>query len=243
MLAALGAGLLPGARSRAAPVPDVRPDASRWAKVLRDYVDERGRVDFEAIRRDPQDLLATVAWIATTSPENLSGSERLAFLINAYNALAMQHVLDEGVPRRLSLLGRIWFFGITKVTVGGRRISLFNLENDVIRPIGDARVHFALNCMSVSCPRLPRTPFTAEELDRQLDDAARLFFSEPRNVRLDGDVVDFSAILHFYRADYLAHAPSLIGYANLWRTSPIPATERVRFFDYDWTINRQPPAD
>lgn len=231
----------------AAPVDAASDEAARaaWARVLRDRVDDRGRVDFEAIRRDPQPLATYVAHVGRTRPDGLAGAERLAFLIDAYNALAMQHVIDAGIPRRLSLLDRIWFFKLSGVTIGGRRTSLYDLENESIRPIGDARVHFALNCMSVSCPRLPRVPFEAASLDRQLDDAARTFFSEPRNVMLprSGGIVRLSAILRFYTGDFLAHAPSLIAYANRWRSVPIPPGDRVRFLDYDWTINRQPPGE
>jgi hypothetical protein len=96
--------------------------------------------------------------------------------------------------------------------MGGRSISLYSLENDVIRPMGDPRVHFALNCMSVSCPRLPRTAFTADGLDRELDAAAREFVGDDRNVHFDRETrtVTLSAIFDFYTKDFLAKAPSLI---------------------------------
>src|SRR6266498_1059136 len=77
------------------------------------------------------------------------------------------------------------FFYLRTFTVGGRSISLYNFENDVIRPLGEERVHFALNCMVVSCPRLPRVAFSAAALDRQLDSAAREFIGNTRNVWVD----------------------------------------------------------
>ena len=114
-----------------------------------------------------------------------------------------------------------------------------NFENDVIRRLGEERVHFALNCMVVSCPRLPRTAFSADALERQLDTAARTFMSERRNVGVDPvrREVWLSAIFDFYTKDFLDHAPSLIAYVNRYRTEPIPSEFKVRFFDYDWTVN------
>src|SRR5258708_24709809 len=94
----------------------------------------------------------------------------------------MWGVLDGGVPKRFGWFGRIRFFVLRKFTMGGRAISLYRLENSVIRPLGDPRVHFALNCMSVSCPRLPQSAFTANALDEQLAAAAREFAAEKRNV-------------------------------------------------------------
>src|SRR5207248_1310678 len=82
-------------------------------------------------------------------------------------------IVAPGVPRSLGGVTKFTFFYLKKVTVGGKSISLYDLENDVIRPLGEERVHFALNCMAVSCPRLPRTAFTADALEQQLDTATR----------------------------------------------------------------------
>jgi len=95
--------------------------------------------------------------------------------------------------------------------------------------------------MVVSCPRLPRTAFTAAALDRELDRAARSFIVENRNVRLDPQnrLVYLSAIFDFYTKDFLAQSPSLIAYINRYRGEPVPLDYRVEFFEYDWTINAQ----
>ncbi len=220
-----------------------------WVTVLSRFVDDRGRVDFRGLARDGHDLDAAVAGIAAVAPGNAAAAfptlaERLAFHVNAYNALAMEHVVRRGIPRHLSLLGRLGFFVLSSVTVGGRSMSLYDYENEVIRPLGDERVHFALNCMSISCPRLPRTPFHAASLDQELDAAARGFFAETRNVQIDDvhHVVLLSSILSFYKSDFLAHAPSLVDYVNRYRAEQVPVGYRVEFIPYDWTINIQPGA-
>lgn len=120
-------------------------------------------------------------------------------------------------------------------------MSLYALENDVIRPLGDERVHFALNCMSVSCPRLPRQPFRADNLNRQLDDAARQFFAEPRNLQVvtERKLVRVSSILEFYTQDFLAHSLNLVAYINKYASKSIPGDYRIEFLDYDWNVNDQ----
>jgi hypothetical protein len=130
-------------------------------------------------------------------------------------------------------------FGLRSIMIGRRSTSLYRFENEVIRPIGDPRVHFALNCMVVSCPRLPRTAFAAAILEHQLEHAARFFVAENRNVLLDPSrrLVYLSTIFDFYTKDFLAQAPSLIAYINRYREKPIPLDYAVRFFGYDWTIN------
>ena len=214
-----------------------------WSHVLRERVDDMGRVDFAGLSDEPALLNAYVAHVGATPPDSLADRNmRIAYLINSYNALAMWGVLQHGIPERLSLLGRVGFFKATRVTVGGRRISLYDYENDVIRPLDEERVHFALNCMVVSCPRLPRVPFTGPGLDRELDASARLFFSEPRNLQLDEErrTMRVSAILDFYTEDFLKKAPTLSAYVNRYRAPPVPADFRTAFLDYDWTLNRWP---
>jgi hypothetical protein len=210
-----------------------------WARVLARFVSERGAVDFRALSRDRGDLDTFLEYVARISPRSapdaFPGREaKLAYYINAYNALAMFNVIDSGFPEHLN-----WWR--KRSPVGGERMSLYALENDVIRPLGDERVHFALNCMVVGCPRLPRVAFTPEKLDQQLEDEARRFFSDTRNLQiLPGKrVARVSALLKFYTEDFLARSPNLIAYVNRYATAGIPAGFEVEFMEYDWTVNDQ----
>ncbi len=112
----------------------------------------------------------------------------------------------------------------------------------MIRPLGEERVHFALNCMAVSCARLPREPFTAEGLDQQLEHEAERFFAEKRNLEVQPEKrwVRVSEILDFYTEDFTAKTGSLVAYINRYHDGRIPEDFEVRFFDHDWTVNRQP---
>jgi hypothetical protein len=217
-----------------------------WAKVLIPHVDDSGRIDFDALSHNHVDLDHVVAFIGAVDPA--SGPElfpdrqsHLAFYINAYNALSMYGVVQAGVPESLSGLTKFTFFYLRTFTIGGKSISLYKFENDVIRPLGEERVHFALNCMGVSCPRLPRVAFSAAKLAAQLDAAARAFIGETRNVWPDPGKheVWLSAIFDFYTEDFLAHARSLIAYVNHYRADKIPADFKVHFLEYHWTLNHR----
>lgn len=248
-------GLLPGlagcATLRATPpvTPLPSDEAFAWPSVLREAVDGEGRVDFRRLRAERGALDVAVAGIGRRAPGNRPAefptrADVLAFHINAYNALAMYNVVRSEPPPRLGLLDRVEFFKLTKVVVGEQEISLYDYENDVIRPLGEERVHVALNCMARSCPRLPRTPFTAEGLDAQLDAASREFFNDAKHVQVDEGrrVVRLSSILDFYPQDFLRRAPTLVAYANRYRAVPLPGDYKVEFIPYDWTLNAQPPG-
>src|SRR5262249_38201091 len=126
-------------------------------------------------------------------------------------------------------------------TIGGKSISLYKFENDVICPLREGRGHFALNFMVISFPRLPRVAVSAGHLHAQPVQAARAFLRETRNVYLDPGKREcwLSAIFDFYTEDFLAHAPSLIAYVNHYRVEQIPADFKVRFLEYHWTVNHR----
>ena len=226
------------------------PPYEAWARVLQKHVDAEGRVNFAGLANDRADLDRVVAFVYANGPNNRpdlfpTRQHDLAFHINAYNALSIYKVIETGIPETNAGLRKVFFFAFGKVQVGGQPVSLYDYENKVIRPLGDPRIHMALNCMSVSCPRLPREPFLPETLDQQLERETKYFFSEPRNLKVDSvnKVVTTSEILKFFAEDFLLTAPSLIAFINRYRAgapAKIPEDFRVDYFPYDWTINRQP---
>jgi hypothetical protein len=215
-----------------------------WARVLERFVNPRGEVDFEALSGDRADLDRYVRHVADTPLDSIADpDERLAHMVNAYNALSMFNVIESGIPATHAGPHKLTFFVHRKLQVGGSAYSLYAFENDVIRPFARARglpeVHFALNCSAVSCPVLPRVPFTGRALAQQFDREAKAFFARPENFRIDAATrsVWLSEILKFYPEDFVpAHGHSLIAYANRHAPQAAPVDYRVRFTPYDWTV-------
>jgi hypothetical protein len=236
-----------------APVPgglqvrDLTDMLHNWADILREHVDAEGRVNFAAVAAQPAQLHRIVRFIESESPQSHpqrypTRDIQLAYHLNAYNALCLNAVIAAGIPRDLNLLGRLRFFKLNDAIIGGQRISLYDYENRIIRLLGEPRIHFALNCMSVGCPRLPRVPFGVATMNAQLETEAQRFFAEARNLRVDhaSQTVYYSEILKFYTDDFLAVASSLADYASRYVDKPVPAAYATRFTPYDWTINRWP---
>ena len=215
-----------------------------WARVLDRFVNAQGEVDFSALAQQPADLHTMVRQVAATAPDSLAGwPTQMAWLINAYNALSMFNVIASGIPASHAGLAKVVFFVQRQFNIGGQWLSLYALENDVIRPLGrsqaDPRLHFALNCSALSCPVLPRQPFTAAGLEAELDRETRAFFARPDNFRIDPAQrsVWLNEILAFYTEDFVpAPARSLIEYANRYAPAAAPTDFQVRFTPYDWTV-------
>lgn len=216
-----------------------------YARVLQRYVNDKGEVDFAALQGDASDngIRALERYVIAIAATPLDAAPtlnaRLAHMINAYNALSMYNVISSDIPVSHSGIAKVKFFVLRKFEIGGKALSLYAFENDIIRKLNEPRVHFALNCSAVSCPVLPRVAFAGDKLNEQLDQEARNFFARAENLRIDHErrTVFFNEILKFYTEDFTpAHAPNLVAYAQRYTAQKIPADYAVRFTPYDWTI-------
>ncbi len=238
--------------STLAPIPktdtlDTSASLAGYERTLQRFVDDRGEVDFAALEKDRVDLDRYVAFIANTPAESFtSANDRLAHYINSYNALSMYNVIDSGIPQTHAGLKKLKFFVLKKFNIGGKPMSLYAYENDIIRKLNEPRVHFALNCSAVSCPQLPREIFKGDGLDQQLESESRKFFARPENLKVDhvSRQAYTNEILKFYSEDFApAHAPTLIDYINRYAPEKIPIDYQLRFFDYDWTVANSRRSD
>ena len=235
-------------------------DHAEWADVLNRFVDAEGHVDYVGLAADPGALNRYLDQIELVGPESRpelfpDRDHELAYYINAYNALVFRGVLDRG-PETESvwkggLVSGYRFFVGMKVHLDGRRTNLRKLENDWIRKrYPDPRIHAALNCASLGCPRLPRQPFVGPSLQEQLDRAIREFVDDPRHVRADTaeGTVGLSKIFDWFDKDFLQFEaaqgnpdPRLVDYVNRYRPQgrQIPRDLTPRILDYDKGINAQ----
>lgn len=229
-----------------------------WTEVLSRYVNAQGLVDYEGLAQHQETFrryISAIESIGPTSHPELfpTDEDRLAYYLNAYNALVFAGVLARG-PEAESvwkggLISGYRFFVGMKVVVGGEKTHLKKLEDEQVRKqFRDPRVHAALNCASVSCPRLPREAFDPGRLDEQLDAAMREFVGSEKHVRVDAEagVVYLSKIFDWFSKDFLEYErargnerATLIDYVNRYREerAQIPGEFKIKFLNYDKGIN------
>ena len=236
-------------------------DHSAWDRVLKQHVNEAGFVDYAALKASPAELDRYVAQIAARSPVSHaqdfpSRESQLAYWINVYNALTIHCVVQAWPTKSVRDIGFLFgFFRRKQFTVGGREMTLDNIEHDTLRPIfREPRIHFAINCASVSCPRLQREAYTADNVDRLLDEAAHSFVNEKRNFQIDAqrNRVTVAKIFDWFGGDFrdFARDKKLSGtghpildyirpYLNDANRAALARLRnpRVGFFDYDWSVN------
>ena len=232
-----------------------RFDHATLSRLLGIYVcrdpDGLNRVDYaawKATTTDLADLDAYIDRLQAEDPVRLTRDEQFVFWINLYNAETLRVVL-AAYPVRSILFIRPALFSIgpwqaKSLRVNGRRLSLSDIENRILRPgFGDPRVHFALNCASMGCPALRPAAWTAFNLDAELDVAARDLINSPRGVRVKGGKLVLSAIFKWYRKDFGNTRAQMLDHlakygrpevANQLRQSK----PRLRYA-YDWSLIRK----
>ena len=129
----------------------------------------------------------------------------------------------------------------------GRTMTLNDLENDHIRPVGDPRIHAALVCAAMSCPPLRDEPYTAKQLDKQLTDRCRRWINDRTKFIVDEPGLGVSAIMPWYAEDFtVAPYGGVVGFIRTFAepTSPIGRLfsrkdePPVHFLEYDWRLNQ-----
>ena len=200
------------------------------------------RFDYRAAQADRAKLDTYVAALEATDPSTLKREEALAYWLNFYNAGMIQLVLARG--RYDSVIdNRVYFFLTDHFTVAGTALSLDKIENQIIRVQWDEpRIHYALNCASLSCPSLAANVFSGADLNAQLDAAAHAYINHPRGVAgVSGEQVSVSEIYSWFLKDFGGDPASLIAHLSLYADQPLKdqlkTDLRVSFQPYDWTLN------
>ncbi len=169
--------------------------------VLNQHV-AQGKVDYAAIASSSA-LDGYAGWLAT-APEPAGRSDKMAFWINAYNGLTIDLIADEWPQKSILDLegGKVW--DVRKFTVAGKQVSLNDIEHKILRPMGDARIHAAVNCASVGCPPIASKIYTGANLNAELD-AASAAWMRANGVRVDtaAKTVSFNKIFDWYGDDFV----------------------------------------
>ncbi len=229
-----------------APSPDgPHVDHSLWDMVLKSSVREGGWVDYQAIKEHPEQLQAYLEVVAQAPFEELGRNEKLALLINAYNAFTVQLIVENYPVKSIRDIPGSERWEAERWQVGNHVWSLSQIEHEQIRPkFAEPRIHFALVCAAVGCPPLTREAYRAGDIGGQLQRQAEYvhhhqtwFQFEPEN-----DAVMLTRLYQWYGSDFAQVAGSELKYAAQFSPALQAAIERehlprVQFMDYDWRLN------
>ncbi|RDK89056.1 DUF547 domain-containing protein [Marinirhabdus gelatinilytica] len=217
---------------------EVNVDHSQWTELLQKHVNEEGLVDYKGFKEDAMALDDYLNMLAKKDPNNdWSVQELLAFYINLYNAETVNLILENYPVKSIKDIENPWTEG--RARVDGRELSLGGIENGILRKMNEPRIHFAINCASISCPPLIREAYTAAKINEQLDMVTRNFINGPKN-KIDANTPELSSIFKFYPNDWKVNGDvDLFGYINQYSDVKINPNATETYLNYDWGLNEQ----
>ena len=223
------------------------PSQGQWDKLLKKYVSEAGLVNYKGFQKDKIELDAYLKTLSDNAPQtSWSENEQKAYWLNAYNAftvsLILQHypvksIKDIGPAIQIPFVNTLW--DIKFISIGGKKYDLNNIEHSILRKkFNDPRIHFALVCASISCPRLRNEAYTSVKLDKQLEDAGNDFLNDRLKNNISTDKVQLSKYFSWYKGDFTKNG-SLADFINKYSHTKINANTKINYLDYNWNLNEQ----
>ncbi|MFQ5962740.1 MAG: DUF547 domain-containing protein [Candidatus Scalinduaceae bacterium] len=217
--------------------------------VLNRHVLKDGLVNYKGLKKD-KEFKKYIEYLSNTDPDTLpTDRHRFAFWINAYNAFVLKGVLEE-YPIK-SVLDVSWiphsFFIRKKFKTTHGNITLRTLENEKLREaFREPRIHFVINCASISCPKLLAEAYKAEKLEQQLEKQANSFINNKTKNYLnkENNILYLSSIFKWYEGDFIKKGEKIEGYitrylnpddADYVRNNEIT----IKYLDYDWGLNEK----
>ncbi len=219
---------------------------SIWNELTQKYVAENGDVNYKGFVKDSTRLNEYLKILENNHPndKHWSKDEQLAYWINAYNAFTVKLIVKNYPVKSIKDLGG----GIYKVNttwdikfihIGDETYDLNNIEHGIIRKeFNEPRIHFAVNCASVSCPKLRNEAFVASKLDSQLTDQAKDFINNPTKNKISPNEAQLSKLFSWFKSDFTENM-SLIEFINQYSNTKLNKDTDLDYLDYSWELNEK----
>ena len=238
------------------------PTYGRWDALVKKHVrwlpdNKQSRVDYAAFRADRAALKLVLDGLSTVPKAEFDTwprEQRMAFLINAYNAFTVELILTKypdlkSIKELGSFVQSPWkkkFF----VLLGEER-TLDWIEHEQLRPLyNDPRVHGAVNCASIGCPALRNDAFTAARLEAQLEDGMLRFLGDRTRNRVQGGQLEVNAIFKWFKDDFEKGQQGFSRVEDVFAKYAAQLSDKpeeqarlraktlpIRHLEYDWSLN------
>lgn len=232
-------------------------DHSTWNQLLQKYVNENGEVNYKGWHDSLNDVQSLDSYLAVLSTASRTAratkDSTIAYWVNAYNAVTIKGILREYPTTSIrNHTAKLFGYNIWKnlmLNVGDTQISLNDIEHEVLRKMGEPRIHFAIVCASHSCPRLLNQAYTSADLENQLVANTKSFFANQENFTYDAPNRRFqvSSILKWFATDFgrnqSTQLKTIAPYLPTKAAQDAANGNSVRVFykTYDWSLNEQKP--
>jgi len=226
---------------------NIAPSHEKWTDLLQKHVHSNGFVDYRGFIEDSLLLNEYLSVLSDSAPnpKKWTEAERLVYWINAYNAFTVQIVIrhypvngikDIASGLKIPFVSSTW--DIPFIRIGGEDITLNRIEHGIIRKeFKEPRIHFAVNCASVSCPVLRNEAYEPEKLEQQLEEQAIQFINDQSRNNIKSGEAELSKLFTWFSKDFKRESSNIIDYVNRYSETIIERNAKITYMDYNWSLN------
>jgi hypothetical protein len=218
---------------------------TQLTELLKKHVAADGQVNYKGFRKDSVQLNQYLKLLSSNPPQkSWSREDQLAYWINAYNAFTVQLILrhyplesikDIGSKIKIPFVNTPW--DLKFIRIGKEMVDLNHIEHSILRDkFKEPRIHFAIVCASVSCPRLLNEAFVGNRINQQLEAQARDFINDKSRNRVTANAVQVSQIFNWFRGDFTRNG-TLTDFLNRYSNVKINKNAKISYLDYNWALN------
>ncbi|WP_271783620.1 DUF547 domain-containing protein [Aquimarina algiphila] len=210
-------------------------DHKIWNYLLQKHVSAKGIVDYKGFKQDKSKLRTYLNILSENMPkESWNKSDKLAYWINAYNAFTVKLIIDNYPLKSIKDIENPWELRFIKL--GAKWYTLNDIEHRILRKMKDPRIHFGINCASLSCPRLSNKSFTAQNVDQELEKLTTSFINDTKHNTISANTIKLSKIFLWFGKDFKTKG-TLIQFLNVYSKTKINEKAKKSYRVYDWNLN------
>lgn len=216
---------------------DAKITHAKWTALLQKYVAKDGDVNYKGFKKDANQLDNYLDELASNVPTKAWGrNATLAYWINTYNAYTVKLIVANYPTKSIKDINDPW--GKKFISLGNKKYSLEEIENEILRKMNEPRIHFAINCASYSCPKLLNEAYTESKMEQQLATATKSFVNDKSKNTITSSKVEVSKIFDWFAGDFKTKG-SVIDFLNQYSTVKISDNAQMSYKEYIWTLNEQ----
>ena len=215
-------------------------DNELFSFLLRKYVDPNGLVDYNGFFKDKNKLNDYLSTLAESVPnDNWTVNQEKSYWINVYNAFTIKLVVDNYPVKSILDINQGKPWDLSFIKLGEKLYTLNQIENEILRKkFNDPRIHFAINCASISCPKLLPEAYNPSKLENQLELMTAAFINNKDRNSVSTSVIKISKLFDWFKEDF-SDSGGVVPFISKYIDMDISAQTKVIYQDYNWNINQQ----
>lgn len=211
-------------------------DFSEYDNFLKKHVSSKGVVDYDKVLKGMKEINQIAYNFSKISPnKSWTPAEVKTYWINVYNVNIIKLLAENYPIKSINYIREP--FQVKFIDFDGEKISLDYVENEILRPLNDPRIHFALYSTAISSPILRSTAYSASSIDYDLDVAASNFINDSSKNVLGVANCKLSKVFEWYFTDFIGPI-TIVEFINKYANTKINDQTKLTFSEFDWNLYR-----